>query len=145
MPKTLIAPEPLPHVAIDNDFYWDSVLAGMHDVLQSETGTARAVGLGAPYEMAGKSGTAQVFSVSQDEEYDEEEIEECFLEALAVSRRQGTVALELRAAISLSRLRRAQDKARQARALLAEVYGKFDEGFDTADLKEAKELLDELG
>ena len=50
----------------------------------------------------------------------------------------------LRAAISLSRLRRSQDKVRQARELLAEVYGKFDEGFDTADLREAKELLDEL-
>ena len=75
---------------------------------------------------------------------DEEEIEECFLEALGVARRQGSAALELRAATSLSRLRRAQDKSRQARELLAEVYGRFDEGFDTADLKEAKELLDEL-
>ncbi len=74
----------------------------------------------------------------------EEEIEECFLEALGVARRQGTAALELRAATSLSRLRRAQDKSLQARELLAEVYAKFDEGFDTADLKEAKELLDEL-
>ncbi len=74
----------------------------------------------------------------------EEEIEESFLAALGLSRRQGNVALELRAAISLSHLRRSQDKVRQARELLAEVYGKFDEGFDTADLKEAKELLDEL-
>ena len=74
----------------------------------------------------------------------EEEIEESFLAALGLSRRQGNVALELRAAISLSHLRRAQDKVLQARELLAEVYGKFDEGFDTADLIEAKELLDEL-
>ncbi len=74
----------------------------------------------------------------------EEEIEESFLQALGTARRQGTVAFELRAAISLSRLRRAQDKLRQARELLAEVYGKFDEGFDTADLKEARELLDEM-
>ena len=74
----------------------------------------------------------------------EEEIEESFLEALGVARRQGSAALELRAATSLSRLRRAQDKSRQARELLAEVYNRFDEGFDTADLKEAKELLDEL-
>src|SRR3546814_3519703 len=43
---------------------------------QSEIGTARAVGLGAPYQMAGKSGTAQVFSVDQEEEYDREEIDE---------------------------------------------------------------------
>ncbi len=75
---------------------------------------------------------------------DEEEIEECFLEALGIARRQGTVALELRAAISLARLRRAQGKQRPALELLAEVHGKFHEGFDTADVKEAEELLDEL-
>ena len=74
--RTLIAPEPLPSVHIEHDEYWDSVIAGMHDVMQSEVGTARAVGLGAPYDMAGKSGTAQVFSLSQDEEYDAEEIDE---------------------------------------------------------------------
>ncbi|MEX0976230.1 MAG: penicillin-binding protein 2 [Woeseia sp.] len=71
-----IAPEPLPGVQIDNEFYWESVIEAMHAVMQSETGTARAVGLGAPYQMAGKSGTAQVFSVAQDAEYDETEIEE---------------------------------------------------------------------
>jgi penicillin-binding protein 2 len=74
--RTLIAPERLPDVNIENDYFWDSVLAGMHDVMQSEVGTARAAGLGAPYQMAGKSGTAQVFSLSQDEEYEEEEIPE---------------------------------------------------------------------
>jgi penicillin-binding protein 2 len=74
--RTLIAPEPLPDVNIENDFFWESVLAGMHDVMQSDTGTARASGLGAPYQMAGKSGTSQVFSLSQDEEYEEEEIAE---------------------------------------------------------------------
>ena len=65
--RTLIAPEPLPRVQIDNDFYWENVLVAMHDVMQSETGTARATGLGAPYQMAGKSGTAQVISIAQDE------------------------------------------------------------------------------
>ena len=44
--------------------------------MQGLRGTARAIGSDAPYRMAGKSGTAQVFSVAQDEEYDEEEIEE---------------------------------------------------------------------
>ena len=48
----------------------------MHDVMQGPRGTARAVGLGAPYEMAGKSGTAQIVSIAQDEEYDEDEIGE---------------------------------------------------------------------
>jgi len=74
--RTIIAPEPLSRVAIDDPFYWDNILNAMHAVLHSPTGTARAAGLGAPYDMAGKSGTAQVFTVAQDEEYDEEEIEE---------------------------------------------------------------------
>ncbi|HEX7060325.1 MAG TPA: penicillin-binding protein 2 [Woeseiaceae bacterium] len=74
--RTLVEPELLPPVEIDNDFYWESVLEAMHAVMQSETGTARRVGLGAPYTMAGKSGTAQVFSVAQEEEYDAEEVAE---------------------------------------------------------------------
>jgi penicillin-binding protein 2 len=48
----------------------------MHDVLQGARGTARAIGSKSPYTMAGKSGTAQVFTVAQDEEYDEETVEE---------------------------------------------------------------------
>lgn len=74
--RTLIAPERLPDVNIENEEFWDSVLTGMHDVMQSNTGTARAAGLGAPYQMAGKSGTVQVISISQDEKYNEEEIDE---------------------------------------------------------------------
>ena len=74
--RNLTAPERLPGVSIENEFYWDNIRAAMHDVMQSPTGTARAAGANAEYEMAGKSGTAQVFSISQDEEYDEEEIDE---------------------------------------------------------------------
>ena len=74
--RELTKPEQLPSVEIGNDFYWDNVLEAMHDVMQGPRGTARAVGFGAPYEMAGKSGTAQVVSIAQDEEYDEEEIAE---------------------------------------------------------------------
>ena len=53
-------------------------------------------------------------------------------------------SLELRAATSLARLRREQGRRAEARELLAPIYGWFTEGFDTADLKEAKALLDEL-
>lgn len=74
--RTLTQPAPLPRVAIDNEFYWQSIIAAMNDVLQGQRGTARATGMEAPYTMAGKSGTAQVFSVAQEETYDEEEIEE---------------------------------------------------------------------
>ncbi len=72
--RTLIRPERLADVEISNTFYWDNVIEAMHDVMQGPRGTARAVGLGAPYEMAGKSGTAQVISIAQDEEYNEEEL-----------------------------------------------------------------------
>jgi penicillin-binding protein 2 len=74
--RTLMAPERLPRVNISNEFYWDNVIAAMHDVMQSPRGTARAAGANADYEMAGKSGTAQVFSVAQEDEYDEDEIAE---------------------------------------------------------------------
>lgn len=74
--RSLIRPERQPDVDISNEFYWDEVIAAMHDVMQGPRGTARAVGIGAPYEMAGKSGTAQVVSIAQDEEYNEEELEE---------------------------------------------------------------------
>ena len=74
--RRFVEPQWLGDVAIDNEVYWDNVLDAMHDVMQGPRGTARAVGTGAPYQMAGKSGTAQVVSIAQDEEYDEEELEE---------------------------------------------------------------------
>ena len=67
-----------------------------------------------------------------------------FERALEVSRQQQAKSWELRAAMSLARLWRAQGKPQQARELLAPVYGWFTEGFDTRDLKEAKALLEEL-
>jgi predicted ATPase len=70
--------------------------------------------------------------------------EACFRQALDIARRQEAKSFELRAAISLARLWRQQDKRREAYDLLAPVYGWFSEGFDTADLKDAKVLLDEL-
>jgi predicted ATPase len=67
-----------------------------------------------------------------------------FERALAVARQQQAKSLELRAAMSMARLWRDQDKRQQAHDLLAPIYGWFTEGFDTLDLKEAKALLDEL-
>jgi class 3 adenylate cyclase/predicted ATPase len=70
--------------------------------------------------------------------------EELFRTALAIAREQGTRGYELRAATSLARLWREQDRRTEARDLLAPLYGAFTEGFDTADLKDAKALLDQL-
>jgi predicted ATPase len=72
------------------------------------------------------------------------EAEASFRQALDVARRQQAKSLELRAAMSLSRLWHRQGKRIEARELLAPVYGWFTEGFDTADLQEAKILLDAL-
>ena len=75
----------------------------------------------------------------------EEEAEACFLKAIEIARRQQAKSLELRATMSLARLWRHQGKGEEARKMLAEIYGWFTEGFDTADLKDAKAMLDELG
>jgi len=75
---------------------------------------------------------------------DEREAEACFQKAIKVARGQSAKSLELRAAMSLSRLWQRKGKTAEARQLLAEIYGWFTEGFDTADLKEAKALLEEL-
>ena len=72
------------------------------------------------------------------------EAEACFQQALAVARDQQAKSWELRAAMSLSRLWQRQGKQAEAPRLLAPVYGWFTEGFDTADLQDAKALLDEL-
>jgi len=73
------------------------------------------------------------------------EAERCFHEALEVAQHQEAKSLELRAAVSLSRLWQQQSKQAEARVLLAPVHGWFTEGFDTADLQEAKALLEALG
>jgi predicted ATPase len=67
-----------------------------------------------------------------------------FCQALAIARRQQAKSWELRAAMNLSRLWQEQGKQNQARALLAPIYSWFTEGFDTADLQQAKTLLAEL-
>ncbi|GAH89365.1 unnamed protein product, partial [marine sediment metagenome] len=73
------------------------------------------------------------------------EAEACFHNALEIARGQQAKSLELRAAMSLARLWQRQDKVGDARQLLNDVFAWFAEGFDTADLRDARALLDELG
>jgi tetratricopeptide (TPR) repeat protein len=74
----------------------------------------------------------------------EEEAEECFQQALDIARRQEAKSFELRAATSLSQLWWKRGKIEDAWQLLTEVYDWFTEGFETADLKAARQLLDEM-
>ncbi|MBV8054973.1 MAG: hypothetical protein JO071_07010 [Deltaproteobacteria bacterium] len=69
---------------------------------------------------------------------------QCFHDAIDLARHQSTKSWELRATTSLARLLGKQGRRNEARMMLAEIYNWFTEGFDTADLKEAKALLDEL-
>ena len=72
------------------------------------------------------------------------EAETAMQQAIAVARRQNAKSWKLRGAMSLARLRRQQGRQLEAVALLAPILGWFTEGFDTADLKDAKALLDGL-
>jgi predicted ATPase len=72
------------------------------------------------------------------------ESEACFERSIRIAQRQGAKSLELRAAMSLARLWGEQARRREAHELLAPVYGWFTEGFETADLREAKALLDSV-
>ena len=72
------------------------------------------------------------------------EAEHCFQQAITVAQNQQAKSFELRAATSLARLWQQQGKRQEAHDLLAPVYHWFTEGFDTADLQDAKVLLDEL-
>ena len=72
------------------------------------------------------------------------EAEESFRTAIDIARRQNAKSWELRATTSLARLLRDTNRRDEGRTMLAEIYNWFTEGFDTADLKDAKALLDEL-
>jgi predicted ATPase len=72
------------------------------------------------------------------------EAEQCFRTAMEIARRQSAKTYELRATTSLARLLAKQGRRDKARATLAEIYNWFTEGFNTADLKDARMLLEEL-
>jgi predicted ATPase len=73
-----------------------------------------------------------------------EKAEFCFRQALDIARRQGARSLELRAATSLARVVSDQGRRDDARTTLGDVYRRFTEGFDTADLKDAGALIKKL-
>ncbi len=87
-------------------------------------------------------GRGELFLTQPD--LDEHEAEACFGKAIEIARAQSAKSLELRATTSLARLWQRQGKVAEARNSLAQIYDRFTEGFDTADLKMAKALLDDL-
>ena len=80
----------------------------------------------------------------QGEDPDVEAAESCLQQAIAIARGQKAKCWELRAATALARLWQRQGKQAAARDLLSEIHGWFTEGFDTADLMAARELLDRI-
>jgi predicted ATPase len=72
------------------------------------------------------------------------EAESAFRRAIEIAQQQSAKSWELRATMSLARLLAKQGRRDEARAMLAEIYNWFTEGFDTADLRDARTLLDEL-
>jgi predicted ATPase len=95
-------------------------------------------------ELSRLKGTLTLQSTVQGPQSKVAEAESYFQQAISVACAQHAKSLELRAAMGLSRLWQQQDKRAAAHALLAPIYGWFTEGFDTADLQEAKALLEAL-
>jgi len=73
---TPVPNDPVMYIPIDDREHWHAVIEAMHDVVQGRTGTARKVGQDAPYTIAGKTGTAQVFGLKEEEKYDASKLEE---------------------------------------------------------------------
>jgi predicted ATPase len=120
--------------------YWEADLHRLHGVLmfQSETHPERDTGEARPDGDDGPACDASAPGIAA------EGPEACLLDAIAIARRQRAKSLELRAAIDLGRLWARQGKSREAHAALSQVYAWFTEGFDTADLRAARSLLDQL-
>lgn len=122
--RRMLGSERAGRVSIDNDFYWDAIVQAMVDVLQGAQGTAREAGADAGYPMAGKSGTSQVFSVAQEEQYNEDDIEErlrdhaLFIAFAPVDKPQIAVAIIVENGSSGS-----QVAAPMARAIMDEYLG----------------------
>jgi len=115
--------------------------AGFHALTEARTAVQRTD----EYWMEAELHRLQGEFLLRNSRANEQQAETYFQHALAVARHQEAKALELRVAMSLAQLWQQQGKRTEACDLLAPIYGWFTEGFDTADLQEAKALLEELG
>jgi predicted ATPase len=117
--------------------YWDAELHRLQGMLTLQSGATGTRRRGHGDKPAGRRPAAAGRAGSGDAEL-------CLLEAIRIAQRQGARSLELRAATSLSRLWANTGKVSEAHALLSAIYDWFTEGFDTADLSDAKTLLEQL-
>ena len=131
--------------------YWLALLAEAHGMLgEPEAGlTALTDALTVVDTTGGRWCESELYRLKgvlllQQNTDNQAEAESCFHHALDIARHQQAKSFELRTATSLARLWQQQGKRQEAHDLLAPVYNWFTEGFDTADLKDAKALLDEL-
>jgi len=136
---TLFTPNILSHLAEANARLrqFDAAWRCIHEAITVVETTKESWCEAEVYRMAGEIAL-------MSPEPDMAKAEGYFDRALTIARRQQAKSWELRAAMSMARLWRDQGKRREAREILAPVYGWFTEGFDTRDLKEAKILLKEL-
>jgi predicted ATPase len=130
-----------------NQSYFLALLAEAHGIIgEPETGLTmltEALALGECWYETELYRLKGVLLLQQSSD-NKAEAEICFHHALEIARNQQAKSFELRTATSLARLWQQQGKRQEAYDLLAPVYSWFTEGFDTADLKDAKALLDEL-
>jgi len=133
--------------------YWLALLAAAHGAREEPEAGLTALAEALTLTQADKTGErwceAELHRLKgeillQQHADNQAEAESCFHHALDIARNQQAKSWELRAATSLARLWQQQGKRDDARQVLGDVYGWFTEGFDTADLKDAKALLDEL-
>jgi tetratricopeptide (TPR) repeat protein len=115
---------------------FDEAIAEADALLANQSNLARYLH-GEVYFLKGEAIGGRDASASDD-------AEACFRKAIEIARGQSAKWWELRATVNLARLLRDTNRHDEARAMLAEIYDWFTEGFDTADLKDAKALLDEL-
>ncbi len=117
--------------------YWEAELHRLTGVLTLQAGASSG-------RDAGPRGTGPDPRSAGTDPPAPGDAESHFLRAIEIARRQGARSLELRATVNLSRRWADTGKLREAHALLSDIYGWFTEGFDTADLSEAKSLLEDL-
>jgi hypothetical protein len=114
------------------------------DAIANALETVEQALLANPKELGYRPETLRIYGELRLKQGQTEPAEADFRASIALAQRMTAKAWELRSTMSLARLFDSQGKREEARTMLAEIYGWFTEGFDTADLKDAKALLDEL-